>query len=33
MKDVKRAQDLIGSDVYDRDGDRIGRVGNVYVDE
>lgn len=33
MKDVKRAQDLIGSDVYDRDGDRIGRVGNVYVDD
>src|SRR5947208_5149598 len=33
MKDVKRAQDLIGSDVYDREGDKIGRVGNVYVDD
>ncbi|MEU6127774.1 PRC and DUF2382 domain-containing protein [Saccharopolyspora sp. NPDC047091] len=33
MKDVKRAQDLIGSEVYDREGDRIGRVGNVYVDD
>ncbi len=33
MKDVKRAQDLIGSDVYDRDGGRIGRVGNVYLDD
>ena len=33
MRDVKRAQDLIGSDVYDREGDKIGRVGNVYVDD
>ncbi|MBK0866400.1 PRC and DUF2382 domain-containing protein [Saccharopolyspora sp. HNM0986] len=33
MKDVKRAQDLIGSDVYDTGGERIGRVGNVYVDD
>ncbi|GAA4885228.1 PRC-barrel domain-containing protein [Saccharopolyspora cebuensis] len=33
MKDVERAQDLIGTPVFDRDGDRIGRVGNVYVDD
>jgi sporulation protein YlmC with PRC-barrel domain len=31
--DLKRAQDLIGTPVFDRDGDRIGRVGNVYVDD
>ncbi|GAA2783648.1 PRC-barrel domain-containing protein [Saccharopolyspora taberi] len=29
--DVERAQDLIGSAVFDRSGSRIGRVGNVYV--
>lgn len=33
MKDVQRAQDLIGTPVFDRDGDRIGTVGNVYVDD
>jgi sporulation protein YlmC with PRC-barrel domain len=33
MKDIKRAQDLIGNDVYDRHGDRIGRVDNVYIDD
>ncbi|GAA0511947.1 hypothetical protein GCM10011581_02200 [Saccharopolyspora subtropica] len=31
--DVERAQDLIGTPVFDRNGDRIGRVGNVYVDD
>ncbi|MGP4021070.1 PRC-barrel domain-containing protein [Saccharopolyspora sp. 5N708] len=31
--DVERAQDLIGTPVFDRDGNRIGRVGNVYVDD
>ncbi|QUH00013.1 PRC-barrel domain-containing protein [Saccharopolyspora erythraea] len=29
--DVERAQDLIGTAVYDRSGVKIGRVGNVYV--
>lgn len=33
MDDVTRAQELIGNDVYDRDGDRIGRVGTVYLDD
>lgn len=33
MDDVTHAQDLIGNDVYDSDGDKIGRVGNVYVDD
>lgn len=33
MKNVKRAQDLIGNDIYDQEGNRIGRVGNVYVDD
>lgn len=33
MKEVERAQDLIGSDVYDHQGNKIGRVGNVYVDD
>ncbi|SFT46051.1 PRC-barrel domain-containing protein [Actinopolyspora lacussalsi subsp. righensis] len=33
MNDVPAAQDLIGNEVYDRDGSRIGRVGNVYVDD
>lgn len=33
MNDVTHAQDLIGTDIYDRDGARIGRVGNVYVDD
>jgi sporulation protein YlmC with PRC-barrel domain len=33
MMDVKRAQDLIGNDVYDPDGHKIGRVRNVYVDD
>ncbi|MCI2423145.1 PRC-barrel domain-containing protein [Saccharopolyspora sp. K220] len=31
--DVERAQDLIGTPVFDRNGNRIGRVGNVYVDD
>ncbi|GAA4612218.1 PRC-barrel domain-containing protein [Saccharopolyspora hordei] len=30
---VARAQDLIGTPVFDRNGARIGRVGNVYVDD
>ncbi|MDR7301456.1 PRC and DUF2382 domain-containing protein [Haloactinomyces albus] len=33
MKDVRQAQDLIGSDVYDRDGGKVGRIGNVYMDD
>ncbi len=33
MKDVRRAQDLIGREVFDQDGDKIGRVGNVYIDD
>jgi sporulation protein YlmC with PRC-barrel domain len=33
MKDIRRAQDLIGNEVYDRHGDRIGRVDNVYIDD
>lgn len=33
MQDIKRAQDLIGHHVYDRHGDRIGRVDNVYIDD
>ncbi|MDA3625945.1 PRC-barrel domain-containing protein [Saccharopolyspora oryzae] len=31
--DVERAQDLIGTPVFDRNGSRVGRVGNVYVDD
>ncbi|KAA5836872.1 PRC-barrel domain-containing protein [Saccharopolyspora hirsuta] len=31
--DVERAQDLIGTPVFDRNGNRVGRVGNVYVDD
>ncbi|RRO15393.1 PRC-barrel domain containing protein [Saccharopolyspora rhizosphaerae] len=30
---VARAQDLIGTPVYDSSGNRVGRVGNVYVDD
>ncbi|WP_406692896.1 PRC-barrel domain-containing protein [Saccharopolyspora sp. ID03-671] len=30
---VERAQDLIGTPVFDQDGNRVGRVGNVYVDD
>ncbi|MFC7341298.1 PRC-barrel domain-containing protein [Saccharopolyspora griseoalba] len=30
---VERAQDLIGTPVFDKDGNRVGRVGNVYVDD
>ena len=30
---VERAQDLIGTPVFDSDGNRVGRVGNVYVDD
>ncbi|GAA4851739.1 PRC-barrel domain-containing protein [Saccharopolyspora rosea] len=30
---VERAQDLIGTTVVDNEGNRIGRVGNVYVDD
>lgn len=33
MQNVERAQDLIGIPVFDRAGSRIGRVGNVYVDD
>jgi sporulation protein YlmC with PRC-barrel domain len=33
MQDIRHAQDLIGHDVYDRHGDRIGRVDNVYIDD
>lgn len=33
MQDIRRAQDLIGHQVYDRHGDRIGRVDNVYLDD
>ncbi|WP_198319423.1 PRC-barrel domain-containing protein [Actinopolyspora erythraea] len=33
MDNVPHAQDLIGNEVYDRDGSRIGRVGNIYVDD
>jgi sporulation protein YlmC with PRC-barrel domain len=33
MEEVERARDLIGSDVYDPDGNKIGRVGDVYVDD
>lgn len=33
MKDVERAQDLLGTSVFDRNGERIGTVGNVYVDD
>ncbi|GAB3283281.1 PRC-barrel domain-containing protein [Parasphingorhabdus pacifica] len=33
MDDVSRAQDLIGSTVYDQAGSRIGRVDNVYLDD
>lgn len=33
MENVNRAQDLIGNEIYDQDGQRIGRVGNVYVDD
>lgn len=33
MKDVRNAQELIGSEVYDREGDKVGRVGNVYLDD
>lgn len=30
---VVRAQDLIGTPVFDSEGNRVGRVGNVYVDD
>ena len=30
---LERAQDLIGTPVFDKDGHRVGRVGNVYVDD
>ncbi|MBE9373986.1 PRC-barrel domain-containing protein [Saccharopolyspora sp. HNM0983] len=33
MEHVERAQDLIGTPVFDRNGDRIGTVGNVYLDD
>ncbi|MDR7301457.1 PRC-barrel domain-containing protein [Haloactinomyces albus] len=33
MDDATRAQELIGNDVYGRDGDKLGRVGHVYVDD
>lgn len=33
MGDAPHAQELIGNDVYDRDGDRIGRVDGVYMDD
>lgn len=33
MDEVSRAQDLIGSNVYDEVGSRIGRVDNVFVDD
>ncbi|RCW43656.1 uncharacterized protein (TIGR02271 family) [Halopolyspora algeriensis] len=33
MKDVRNAQDLIGSDVYSPDGSKVGRIGNVYLDD
>lgn len=33
MKDVRHAQDLIGVAVFDPEGNRLGRVGNVYIDD
>lgn len=33
MKDVNHAQELIGSEVYDNDGDKVGSVGHVYLDD
>ncbi|MHA6798258.1 PRC-barrel domain-containing protein [Bounagaea algeriensis] len=33
MKDVQHAQDLIGVAVFDPEGNRLGRVGNVYIDD
>lgn len=29
--ELERAQDLIGTTVFDHNGDRVGRVGNVYL--
>jgi sporulation protein YlmC with PRC-barrel domain len=33
MQDIRHAEDLIGHQVYDRHGDRIGCVNNVYIDD
>lgn len=33
MENVNRAQDLIGNEIYDQEGNKIGKVGNVYVDD
>ncbi|NYH79192.1 hypothetical protein FHR84_002526 [Actinopolyspora biskrensis] len=33
MSEVPHAQDLLGIQVRDQDGERIGRVGDVYVDD
>ncbi|WP_017973167.1 PRC-barrel domain-containing protein [Actinopolyspora halophila] len=33
MSEVPHAQDLLGVQVRDQDGERIGRVGDVYVDD
>ncbi|RZS44789.1 uncharacterized protein (TIGR02271 family) [Herbihabitans rhizosphaerae] len=33
MTSAMKPQDLIGSEVYDTDGEKIGRVGTVYVGE
>jgi sporulation protein YlmC with PRC-barrel domain len=33
MQDIRHAQDLIGHEVYDRHGDRIGCVDDVYIDD
>ncbi|SDQ90991.1 PRC-barrel domain-containing protein [Actinopolyspora saharensis] len=33
MSEAPHAQDLLGIRVHDRDGERIGRVGDVYVDD
>lgn len=33
MIDINHAQELIGSEVYDPKGDKIGKVGSVYVND
>lgn len=33
MIDISHAQELIGSEVYDPQGDKIGKVGSVYVND
>lgn len=33
MPDIERFDEVIGQTAYDREGGKIGRIGNVYVDD